>query len=58
MITPPSGVSFVPDILERSEIRQMLARSVDALIVASCSLASDALLAANDEVPVILLDRG
>ena len=43
--------------LERSEIRQMLARSVDAVVVASCGSKTDALLAANRDVPVILLDR-
>ncbi|MDP9049415.1 MAG: LacI family transcriptional regulator [Acidobacteriota bacterium] len=43
--------------LERSEIRQMLARSVDAIVVASCGAKPDALLAANHDVPVILLDR-
>jgi LacI family transcriptional regulator len=43
--------------LEKSEIRQMLARSVDAIVVASCGSKPDALLAANRDVPVILLDR-
>jgi LacI family transcriptional regulator len=43
--------------LERSEIRQMLARSVDAIVVASCGSKPDALLAANHDVPVILMDR-
>jgi LacI family transcriptional regulator len=35
----------------------MLARGVDALVVASCSSAPDVLLSADREVPVILLDR-
>jgi LacI family transcriptional regulator len=43
--------------LEKSEIRQMLARSVDAIVVASCGSKPDALLAANHDVPVVLLDR-
>jgi LacI family transcriptional regulator len=43
--------------LENREIRQMLARGVDALVVASCAARPDALLSANREVPVILLDR-
>jgi LacI family transcriptional regulator len=43
--------------LEKSEIRQMLARSVDAIVVASCGSKPDALLAANRDVPVVLLDR-
>jgi len=43
--------------LERKEIRQMLARNVDALIVASCELQSAALDSAAREVPLVLLDR-
>jgi LacI family transcriptional regulator len=43
--------------LENSEVRQMLARGVDALVVASCSSTPDVLLAADREAPVILLDR-
>lgn len=43
--------------LERREIRQMLARSVDAIVVASCGSKPDALLAADRDVPVVLLDR-
>jgi LacI family transcriptional regulator len=43
--------------LENSEVRQMLARSVDAIIVASCASQPDALLLADRDVPVILLDR-
>jgi LacI family transcriptional regulator len=43
--------------LENREIRQMLARGVDALVVASCAARPDALLSANREAPVILLDR-
>ncbi len=43
--------------LENKEIRQMLARNVDALVVASCNSNSDALLSADREVPLILLDR-
>jgi LacI family transcriptional regulator len=43
--------------LEKSEIRQMLARSVDAIVVASCGSNPDALLSASRDVPVILLDR-
>ena len=43
--------------LEGREINQMLARSVDALVVASCNSDSGALLAADRELPVILLDR-
>lgn len=42
---------------ENRAIRQMLSRNVDALIVASCSSEPHALLAADGEVPVILLDR-
>ena len=43
--------------LENSEVRQMLARSVDAIVIASCGSKPDALLSANRDVPVILLDR-
>jgi LacI family transcriptional regulator len=43
--------------LEIKETRQMLARNVDALVIASCNSDPDALLAADAEVPVILLDR-
>jgi LacI family transcriptional regulator len=43
--------------LEKREIRQMLARSVDAIVVASCGSNPDALLSADRDVPVILLDR-
>lgn len=43
--------------LENGEIKQMLARSVDALVVASCNSEDSVLLSANREVPVILLDR-
>jgi LacI family transcriptional regulator len=43
--------------LENGEIKQMLARSVDALVVASCNSEDEILLSANREVPVILLDR-
>ncbi len=41
--------------LERSEIEQMLARNVDALVVASCKSSSKTLKAAG--IPVVLLDR-
>ena len=43
--------------LENQEIKQMRSRSVDALVVASCSSEASELAAANREVPVILLDR-
>jgi LacI family transcriptional regulator len=43
--------------LEKQEIKQMLARSVDALVVASCSSEASELTAAHREAPVILLDR-
>jgi LacI family transcriptional regulator len=43
--------------LENRDIRQMLARSVDALVVASCNSDADVLMAADRDVPVILLDR-
>lgn len=43
--------------LEEREIRQMLARGVDALIVASCSSNAGFLESADREVPVILFDR-
>jgi LacI family transcriptional regulator len=45
------------ETLESREIKQMLARSVDALVVASCASEEEGLLAANRDVPVILLDR-
>lgn len=41
--------------LERSEIEQMLARNVDALVVASCKTSSKTLQAAG--ISVVLLDR-
>ena len=41
--------------LERSEIEQMFARNVDALVVASCKSSSKTLKAAG--IPVVLLDR-
>ena len=43
--------------LERNEIEQMLARNVDALVVASCKTASKTLHAAAADVPLVLLDR-
>ena len=43
--------------LECREIKQMLARRVDALVVASCNSDAGALMSADREVPVILLDR-
>jgi len=43
--------------LERNEIEQMLARNVDALVVASCKASSKTLNAAASDVPVVLLDR-
>jgi LacI family transcriptional regulator len=43
--------------LERKEIRQMLARSVDALIVCSCDSQPEALKLAARDVPLVLLDR-
>src|SRR5450755_580721 len=43
--------------LESREIKQMLARSVDALVVASCNSDAGALMSADREVPVVLLDR-
>jgi LacI family transcriptional regulator len=43
--------------LEENEIRQMLARGVDALVIASCNAESSILEAADRELPVILLDR-
>ena len=43
--------------LETKEIQQMLARSVDALVVASCNSDAGVLRSADREVPVILLDR-
>ncbi len=43
--------------LENSEVRQMLARGVDAIVVASCASRPEALRSADHDVPVILLDR-
>ncbi len=43
--------------LEAREIRQMLSRSVDALVVASCESQPAALEMAAREVPLVLLDR-
>jgi len=43
--------------LEQEEITQLLARNVDALVVASCSSNTKALKAAAQEVPLVLLDR-
>jgi LacI family transcriptional regulator len=43
--------------LESKEIKQMLARSVDALVVASCSTEASGLQSANREAPVVLVDR-
>jgi len=43
--------------LEAEEIRQMLARRVDALIIASCATNAEAFASLVDEVPLILLDR-
>lgn len=43
--------------LERNEIEQMLARSVDALVIATCRTSSRTLTAAALEVPIVLLDR-
>lgn len=43
--------------LEDREIRQMLSRNVDALVVASCNPNPETLLCADGEVPVVLLDR-
>ena len=43
--------------LENKEIRQMLARNVDALIVASCESQPEALKSAAHDVPLVLLDR-
>jgi LacI family transcriptional regulator len=45
------------DELEREEIQQMLSRSVDALVVATCEVRSDTLNATCREVPLVLLDR-
>ena len=42
---------------EREEVRQMLSRRVDALVVATCDTQPDTLNAAAHEVPLILLDR-
>lgn len=43
--------------LEQEEITQLLARSVDALVIASCSSNTKSLKAAAEEVPLVLLDR-
>jgi LacI family transcriptional regulator len=43
--------------LERNEVEQMLARNVDALVVASCKGSSKTLKSAASEIPVVLLDR-
>jgi LacI family transcriptional regulator len=43
--------------LEGQEIKQMLARTVDALIVATCELKTDLLNSVAREIPLILLDR-
>lgn len=43
--------------LENREVRQMLARGVDAIVVASCASQPAALRSADRDVPVILLDR-
>lgn len=43
--------------LEHGEIRQLLARGVDALVVASCGTDPEVLESANREVPMILFDR-
>lgn len=43
--------------LERREIQQMLSRSVDALVVATCEVEADELAAAASEAPLILIDR-
>ena len=43
--------------LEVKEVRQMLARNVDALVIASCNSDSEVLKSADGEVPVVLLDR-
>lgn len=43
--------------LERNEVEQMLARNVDALVVATCKASSKTLNAAALEIPVVLLDR-
>jgi len=43
--------------LERSEVNQMLARKVDALVIATCRQSSKTLEAAAAETPLILLDR-
>ncbi len=43
--------------LEKREIRQMLARSVDAIVVASCMSDAETLMSADRDVPVVLLDR-
>jgi LacI family transcriptional regulator len=43
--------------LEREEVRQMSARNVDALVIASCEADSPVLCRTAKERPVILLDR-
>jgi LacI family transcriptional regulator len=43
--------------LERNEIEQMLARRVDALVIASCKTSSKTLTATASEIPLVLLDR-
>lgn len=43
--------------LERNEVEQMLARNVDALVVASCKASSKTLNTAAADIPVVLLDR-
>jgi LacI family transcriptional regulator len=43
--------------LEKSEIEQMLARRVDALVIASCRTSSKTLTAMASEIPLVLLDR-
>ena len=43
--------------LERREIKQLLTRNVDALVVASCESQMARLESADREAPVILLDR-
>ena len=43
--------------LEQEEVRQMLSRGVDALVVATCELKVDRLRAAVRDTPLILVDR-
>jgi LacI family transcriptional regulator len=43
--------------LERNEIEQMLARNVDALVIASCRSSSKTLASIAPDIPVVLLDR-